>query len=542
MKKTPFIFALFVLLIVWAGCSKKLDDLESEKSTTFAAQNRSSNAFALTTNDVNQANGMLVFKDKTTFDAVAESLLELNSDSAFRAEYIASIGPSALDPESPNFVSDPAMQAFEARFGGYHPLREKIREEENAFYDTHSENDIFDEGDIHSGVLRTLMNRNKEIKIGDLIFKDIDEHHSFVILDGDFSTLNTIRSWSDIWRSDLPRNVVRLDDRLQNDQEIGNALFENGCSGSIGYEVTGNTTFTVECYVFYNGNVIKNVDVYWTVKDKNGQILLNTTGVKADIQNVPSSAYPITLVASVTGGPCQPFTVDRVINRENADCTFTPDFTEDPLNLGSLDFFIASQPPCCNSVFYWTVKTSTQTYTGTTSGNSRFHVNVGSGTLQMVVTVTMVNQAGCSATKQFVVDKDCSNSYDKSGQVMYSTSPLPIRKVVARLWIDNKLFYNAFGSKMESKQWFNQFPIYFWRHVPIPLHSFIFRSGSRLSVDCETQFFLTRLPIRSTAASINSYEIKFNGVDITGRTSEVTCDYTITDFGTTLVNIITLSF
>ncbi len=518
------------------------DPIPSVRENMEALPRDGSNTFALTTNAVTYANGLLIFQNKSTFDAVMASLGSLDTSTTFRTWYLSQKDSTAADPDSPDYVEYPALQAFEERFPGYHSLRKQIKAAEYSFYESGGNPGDFEAGDIESPLLQTVLSTDKAVKIGDIIFRDIDAHHSLVILDGNLNTLTAIRNTNDVWTPALPANVVRLDDRVEEDQEFGDGLFKIECTGEIGYEVTGTHSFKLECFVYsLEGIRQNNLNVTWEIKNNDGVIIFTGTGLTVYPVQLNNAVYPLTVRATASNAECNTVILRNVIGSSNADCNFVPDFIEDPNNLGLLDFFIASPSnTCCGTIFNWSVRTSNQTYSGTTTGVQKFRVNFGSGDVEAVVTVTMINPAGCTATQTFGIRKRCVDWPKKERVIPYTLGP-SVRRGIATLWVDNKWFYHSFGSSLRTYLRKDIFGFEKWRPNSVTFISFAFRPGSRIILQCDFYFSLSPIPFTALRRDRAGYEYTSYLKKVSARTGEVTCDYIFID-GSFTSPAITLGF
>ena len=527
--------------IIWTNCSKTKDDNLPTTESSNVAQARSEN-FALTTNEVSLENGTLVFRNQQVFDNVAASLNALDQDEAFKSNFTASRGASALDDESPNFVINPAAQAFEERFSGYVSLRKKIyANEANA-----TEGNPAPKQDIQSPILQTLVNEHKEVKIGDLIYKDIDEHYTFVVLDGNLGVLNELRSLSNPLTSTIPRNVIRLDDRLEDDQATARGLLGPDCYAAIGMVSEGQDKFAFTAFTYLGGKYLKDDKPFytWYIYDKNGLYVTggNTANEEISLTVPPNTAYPISVQLITTPSFC-----NVTLNAFKKIATGTPNCATDVVffenGFGSYDF-TAIGAIGTNSgnagTYTWTFTQGSKTTTAT--GASTTFVPDKNG-LSFTATVVRTTSFGCSVTTSVTVAAPCGTHWPDKEAITVLTSN---RRAKCVLWIDNKTFYHAFG----SKQLFERLRTNFWGTKWVSENadaiSFIFMPNDRFIKDCAA---FTDLP-NSAYAPLNTNEVRcefkdnsaINPTFFTVRAGEVTCTYSVTEDGVAFPNHTVLGF
>ena len=527
IKKSFLLFALLAMgAIIWTNCSKTKDDNLPTTENTNVAQARSDN-FALTTNDVSLENGTLVFRNQQVFDNVAASLNVLDQDEAFKSNFIASKGESALDDESPNFVINPAAQAFEERFSGYASLRKKVyTDDANATTTTPAPTQ-----DIQSPILQTLLNDQKEVKIGDLIYKDIDEHHTFVVLDGNLGVLNELRSLSNPLTSTIPRNVIRLDDRLEDDQATARGLLGPDCYAAIGMVSEGQDKFSFTAFTYLDGKYLKDDKPFytWYIYDKNGLYVTgaNTTNDQTSITVSPNTAYPISVQLVTTPSFC-----NVTLNAFKKIATGTPNCATDIVffenGFGSYDFTAIGA--------VGTNSGNTGTYTWSfTQGGVPTTLTGASVTFTPVLngasftaTVTRTTAFGCTVTTPLLtVAAPCGTHFDDRERTT-PNFPGTTRRTKCVLWIDNKLFYHAFGAKQLYKRVKNNGNLTSQNATAI---SFQFAVNDRFLKDCTTFQDLQDTPYSLPSTSEVRCEFKDNNAKFTVRAGDVTCTYSVSETG-----------
>ena len=530
--------------IIWTNCSKTKDDNLPTTESSNVAQARSEN-FALTTNEVSLENGTLVFRNQQVFDNVAASLNALDQDEAFKSNFIASRGASALDDESPNFVINPAAQAFEERFSGYVSLRKKIyANEANA-----TEGNPAPKQDIQSPILQTLVNEHKEVKIGDLIYKDIDEHHTFVVLDGNLGVLNELRSLSNPFSTNLPEGVIVLDDRLERDQAIGRGLSSPLCNTIITVDQTIVNSFKIPAKTKSNSEDVDaaTLTYTWLIKDANGNTIYNLSKKGANKINptLPlNTVYPVTVSLYVTGGICgghAAVPID-IASAGQPDCDFTFTFVESPITVNLFYCYISSQSGAnpVSSTYTWTFTNIDGTTKTLVGNNVEFTPKIVNGASNFTISVNGSNSIGCNITKTASVVLSPCGTHPKDATA--TTNHTSSRRSKCVLWVDNKWFYNGFG----SKQLFERFkPTIFggkWVSEKADVISFVFMPTDRFIKGCYIFTDLPDAPYSLPSAAEVRCEYQENGYFFTVRPTEVTCTFSVTEDGVSFPNHTTLGF
>ena len=516
--------------MIWTNCSKTQEDNLPISTNKGVAQARGEN-FAMTTNDVHLENGVLVFKDQDAFDKVSTALNELDQDEAFKSSFIASKGASALNDESPNFVINPAAQAFEERFSRYVSLRQKVYAADTRA----TEGNPAPKQDIQSPILQTLMNEHKEIKIGDLIYKDIDEHHTFVVLDGNLGILNELRALPNALTSKLPPTVIRLDDRLEEDQATARGLLDHECYPVISWTSEGENKFALFVHVVKEGKYITadpklNPNWTWFVYDAKGNLVtgvLNTTAFQSSITLPDGTAYPIKVKVEGVAGLCPNFmSGTKEIATGTPNCATDVVFFEN--GFGSYDF-TATGAIGTNSgnagTYTWTF---TQGGVSTTlTGASVTFTPVLNGA-SFTATVTRTTSFGCTVTTPLLtVSAPCGTHFPDNDPPV-PTFISATRRARCVLWIDNKWFYHAFGAKQLYKRVKNNGNLTSQNATAI---SFQFAVNDRFLKDCTTFQDLQDTPYSLPTTSEVRCEFKDNDAKFTVRAGDITCTYSVSETG-----------
>ena len=512
--------------MIWTNCSKTQEDNLPISTNKGVAQARGEN-FAMTTNDVHLENGVLVFKDQDAFDKVSTALNELDQDEAFKSSFIASKGASALNDESPNFVINPAAQAFEERFSRYVSLRQKVYAADTRA----TEGNPAPKQDIQSPILQTLMNEHKEIKIGDLIYKDIDEHHTFVVLDGNLGILNELRALPNALTSKLPPTVIRLDDRLEEDQATARGLLSPDCNAAIGMVLEGQDKFTFTAFTYLDGKYLKDSkpDYTWYIYDKNGLYVTggNTMNEEISLTVPPNTVYPISVQLATTPSFCNvTLNALKKIATGTPNCATDVFFSESVLGTYTFTALAAIGTNSGNGgTFVWTF---TQGGVSTTlTGASVTFTPVLNGA-SFTATVTRTTSFGCTVTTPLLtVSAPCGTHFPDNDPPV-PTFISATRRARCVLWIDNKWFYHAFGAKQLYKRVKNNGNLTSQNATAI---SFQFAVNDRFLKDCTTFQDLQDTPYSLPTTSEVRCEFKDNDAKFTVRAGDITCTYSVSETG-----------
>lgn len=177
------------------------------------------------TTDVWEENGYLVFKDYESYTNVINSLQDLTANDDFFNNAIIELVFDPFDESDDDFEPEnPVLKLFENRFPSFNSLRLQQELAELNFLEGEGNTpEDFVEHFWVDPYLRTVVNENLEIKIGDYFIKQFGEYKAVVISSLDNEKLNYVRSngFNEIVDQE---NLVKYNYLNQNDR----ILFEDG--------------------------------------------------------------------------------------------------------------------------------------------------------------------------------------------------------------------------------------------------------------------------------------------------------------------------
>jgi hypothetical protein len=546
MKKTLFSLSLIALFaFIWTNCTKTTDEIQSNDVVTqsnIKATSRSEN-IALTSPRVHFESDMLNFEDRDAFDEIANALEHLASDESFKQQFIASKGAGADDPESENYVEYAAFQAFEERFPSFISMR---RKNQTASFNGTPEDEL--DNAVNSTALQTLLNWKRRIRIGSIIFQEVDQFHTLICFGNTPTVLDGI---PDPFTPNLPPSVCMFDNRIEEDEERLRGLLLGECHlVALSYPISPNK-FKLEA-ILTNGKgttfPFTGTTILWEVHDATGALKFQTTSSSSTV-NTPTftanTKYPLTVTAKIlSGGNCADVkTATTEISSATPDCSFTPKFSESAP--GNYIFSLASFPSCCNLTCNWSfnVNGTITNMNGVPVGNT---VPFNSGTCiasvcNFTVTVTLVNPGGCTATRTMTINRSCGTSSITNRELpfLYNSGS---QKTISKLWIDNKLIWSHFGANQKSyKKRVGFFGVVHWDRENVTELSLQFSLGDRFIKDCNFENLNTNLFASPNWDVVEySYDLKHNRVGV--RPGEATCRYSLINNGLTFPNHTTLRF
>ncbi|NOZ46577.1 MAG: hypothetical protein GXO79_07315 [Chlorobi bacterium] len=186
---------LAVITITFFSCNKeeqlaKQQNVNEQSLTSYELP-------TILTEGVSNKNGLLKFRDQKTFDKVIKTLEEENIrwNTLFEEKWKGLSDEEFEDKEEKtNFKENLVYEEFENHFS-HHSLRAKIYEQEEIWL-SNEELDFEHDPDniaIIGDELRTVLNEDAEIMIGNSIYKIIGDWVIYEITDGNFETLYKLR-------------------------------------------------------------------------------------------------------------------------------------------------------------------------------------------------------------------------------------------------------------------------------------------------------------------------------------------------------------
>ena len=249
-------------------------------------------------------NWSIFMETMDSFSELEEKLIEKNSND-----------------DKLNESGSPILTAFEKKYKHESLRLDIINRENEAFKNgTWSETNDPDNHFIADPYLRTVLNKNLEVKVGQEYFKYIDESKYIRITNGSKSILQDIRNNPD---AICGRPFVKTEYIRQpmygltcngNPIVVGNPLFGPAC-GDFNIKYMGEDLNEVELKLWYTGGGQQSVTYIVTLLD-GGTLIYNIEDDfgYATIKLDPNTAYEIT--ATVNGGNCNG-TIRKTIFKAN---------------------------------------------------------------------------------------------------------------------------------------------------------------------------------------------------------------------------------
>jgi hypothetical protein len=320
MKKLNFFTLLVLLSFLTLYCKKQIDssqekaisqnEYSEERDLILSAINTTADLFALQTTDVSVEQGLLNFKDSATLNRVLASISLLEADSAFYHDYKSSIGVFDNSPKDDEYPYMAAYHAFSQRFSNFYTYYEKVENDEVAFLENGGSPGDIPVNDIDDEDLQVILNQYKEVKIGNLIYKYLNEDQFYVITANDFSQLPVLRSLVDPFSAKQLKNTRLIDTRVKEDLVLYKKIVDGSnsdnyapCEASLQTFMTApNTYMIVNTSRFYN---CSQQNISWTITDGNSNILYTTSGTEYFSYTIPANpVLPVKVTVTVSGTCC----------------------------------------------------------------------------------------------------------------------------------------------------------------------------------------------------------------------------------------------
>ncbi len=297
---------------MFVSCKKNSDEHLLNKNTPFGSITERTDAdFALTTLDVHAENGVLCFKDSSTLEAVLKSLELLEDDKTFNDNYLASKG--VLIPNSPEdeaFPYEPAYHAFNERFSGVTTLYKFAEDQEYSFLENGGDVSDIPQFEVDDDDMQIVLNQYNEVKVGNLIYKYLNEDQFFVITGNDFSRLQYLRTLASPHAVKRTKNAVLIDNRIIEDQQLYQKLIKSSnstlgpdCDGAINVTKTGERTYTAE-----NVSLLDDCSQYsmlWRITDGNNNLLYSASQGDQITYTVPNgTTLPVSVSLNIITECC----------------------------------------------------------------------------------------------------------------------------------------------------------------------------------------------------------------------------------------------
>ncbi len=414
------------------------------------------NDFAMTTNDVWEENGYLVFKDQETYDLVVNSLRELNGNDDYYRDAIIQLG---FDPDNENDDDlepiQPALKLFEDRFTNFNSLRSSQEAAEELYLQQEGADPINFPGHFWKDpYLMTMMNEDLEIRISEYIIKQVDEYNSIILTDNSSSNLNYIRT-TPFGEVEEKENLV-LYNFLNPEKR---KLFENGipkipeCVARFKMEFlnsyNGRDYYEIKSVSF---NISSNVQYDWNFggglnANSAGTYTANgLNGANPGVISFPTNGYPfiVTLNLTLEASNCNSSFSYSLPNPTNCYGHFT--VTDDPED-GDHIFFDVTTSLGSPLQFDWNFGDNTGLVN---AGAHVDHTYFNSSN----VTVTLVTTSGsCTSVESQNIVVGCGHlQYFKELPQVYNNSG---RRLLYSLKLTNTLFHHSICAKSTNYKWVN---------------------------------------------------------------------------------------
>lgn len=415
---------IFSFLFI-CGCSKeRLNTKIYDSSTTHKEislrDGGSATDYALTTTNVTVVDGMLYFPSYDELYQVINSLDTLAYDEEKNLEVLNILGFE--DFEFDGAPEAPILNEFNGRFG-ITTLREKLeyleKQEDETGQDLSQE---IDKVVFWEPVLGSLINLKNEIRIGNLIYKYLDEDRTVIFRSGDQSLLNLIRTTEDPFTLQNQYNFFKIDGRKSTDRDLYKKIEAANMNGDCFFNITWSNTGNH--YYFHSiGYFPTGGNVVWKVKDSNGVTLSSQTGSSTFNYLIPVGVqFP--LYISIESEGCDPYVQVFAQSSPNQgyNCDlFDFDYTISPQIITQISFIIPPNTP----TIYWNFGDG-NTLTSLPTGNSESIIihNYPSGPVAYTVCASIQTE-NCNKTicKEIVIS-DCGNrkSFKRKKTFYYSAN------------------------------------------------------------------------------------------------------------------------
>ncbi len=349
------LFKLFLIVFglfnFFYSCKKKEENFRDKGTFTFNFKNGISD-YAITTTDVWEENGYLAFKDYETYTNVINSLQDLTSNDDFFNNAIIELGFDPFDESDDDFESEnPVLQLFENRFPSFNSLRLQQEMAELNFLEGEGNTpEDFVEHFWVDPYLRTVVNENLEIKIGDYFIKQFDEYKAVVISSLDNEKLNYVRSkgFNEIVDQEnlIKYNYLNQNDRILFEDGIPKnpdcvarfkVEFINSYGGRHYYQVT-STSFNVGSTTDYTWNFGGGLNAL----NAGTYTQTGSNGANPGVISFASNGYPYTLTLALSHptSSCSSSFSYQIPNPTNCYGHFT--VSDDPDNGNRLFFDVTT--------------------------------------------------------------------------------------------------------------------------------------------------------------------------------------------------------
>ncbi len=248
----------------------------------------------------------------SSYHRTIESLYQLQGNSNAVNNALETLGFSASesqdDDEEPSY---PILQQFVERFGGFSSLHQSEMERETDFLNQGGNPQNFHDHFIVDPYLQTILNEGLEVKIGQIIYKVLDQYRTILITDGDLNKLEIVRNDPENY---APQENIFTHNALNPEHDDFLKLYDNAgnekslfCRARFyTYPVALNpnqyTFVSNSQFIFSQG---ANVTYTWDFGDGSSPyIATGYQGAHPPIHTFPAGGYPYTVTLSISGPAC----------------------------------------------------------------------------------------------------------------------------------------------------------------------------------------------------------------------------------------------
>ncbi len=347
-------FTFASLIFIGNSCHK--DQLSSTSSTPASNQETGLRGggksitisdYGLPTNKIAVSDGMLFFSSYAEVEMIIKYLDSLAYDDAKNLVILNDLGFTGF--ESDGAPEEPGLELFNEYFG-VSSLRQALESLEQTEDQTGQDlsnniNQIL----FWEPVLGSLINKNHEIRIKNLIYKYIDDNRTVVFRAGDQALLNLVRATPDPFSLADNYNFFKIDSRKEEDMvlyhKVETANMNTECLFDITWTSDGNQFYFHSVGFFPDGGA-----VVWNILDGNGSIIATQNGFTTFSYLVPAGVtYPLSV--SIRSAGCAPheelFSVSAGGAGYNCEL-FDFTFAFDPNAANTLTFTIPAFTPLVN--------------------------------------------------------------------------------------------------------------------------------------------------------------------------------------------------
>jgi hypothetical protein len=381
---TLSLFSISLTLLLLGGCQKDniratstnsaiQDKIASDRENGPTLPDGTPKDYALTTHNISLNNGMLYFPNYDELAHVISSLDAISEDPIMNNNRLSELG---LTRFMPNVPEEPMLDVFNARFN-MHPLRHTLEEierlaDENDSDDSDNTSDEYDISADHvlfwDESFGSVINQNHEIRVGNLIYKYIDDNRTLVFNANNSDLLNLIRTSSDPYNLPEQFNLFKIDERKEEAlafyKRLENANRSGECMFQLTWSNTGNQFFFHSIGYFPVGGLVT-----WKVIDGAGEVIQTQSGQSTFSYLIPAGVqYPLTV--SIESEGCSPYT--QVFASASPSAGYNCDLFNFDYEFGPNDLSVVISIPPNTPTIFWNLAGTTLSTPPTGSAGATF--------------------------------------------------------------------------------------------------------------------------------------------------------------------------